>query len=462
MTYAGAVPAVIAATKHLTRSVIQPETPVRLRLWAFSVVSTAVVLLATTSLLMFRIQEQVHTIGSVAAPQAATASDLHFSLSDMDAEVTRMVLVGDADALAGSQIDALGTYRKSSKQVDADLQRSLTTATSDADRATALALLDHLAVYHQRVWQTLTAQSQAPPQQPGKLPPDALGYYTQATNVLHLDLLPAAKRLRDASEARLDQAYADKRATEVWGVGLAVVLGAALLVLLILLQLWLARRFHRTLNPPLLAATLVALAVVVSAAVVFIVQEQRLGAARQDSLAPYLALSQARAISYDAAADTSRYLISADLPYYKQDFTRKSQCLVHGGSCGTGGDTVHGGLAALVGGGHVRADQAQRVLDRWLAYERAHNRIVALADSGRTAEAVGSLTGIRRGDANFDFFYFDAAVGDVTTARKHAFDGSLRDADRLLRGWTVIPLLAMVLVMLLVPLGVRRRLAEYR
>ncbi|HEX8627191.1 MAG TPA: hypothetical protein VF755_03355 [Catenuloplanes sp.] len=423
--------------------------------------STAVVLLAVTSVLMSRVQEQVHIIGDVAAPQAATASDLHFSLSDMDAEVTRMVLVGDADALAGSQIDALGTYRKSSKQVDTDLHHLLTTATSETDRATALEVLHHLAIYHQRVWQTLTAQSQAPPQQPGKLPPDALGYYTQATNVLHLDLLPAAKRLRNASEIRLFQAYDDKRATEVWGVGLVLGLGAGLVALLILLQWWLARRFHRMLNPPLLAATLVAVGVVLSAVTVLIVQEQRLDVARDDGLLPYLTLSQARAISYDAAADTSRYLISADLPYYKQDFIRKSECLVKGGSCGTE-DTIHGGLAALVGGGHVNEDQAQRVLDRWLAYERAHNRIVGLADSGKTTEAVDSLTGIRRGDANFDFFYFDAAVGDVATARKHAFDASLHDAERLLRGWVVIPLLAMVLVLLLVPLGVRRRLAEYR
>jgi hypothetical protein len=75
---------------------------------------------------------------------------------------------------------------------------------------------------------------------------------------------------------------------------------------------------------------------------------------------------------------------------------------------------------------------------------------------------VGALTGIRRGDAAFDFSYFDAAVGEIAAERRQSYDEALRDAETLLRGWRVIPLAAMGLVMTLVPLAVRRRLAEYR
>lgn len=437
MDYRGVVPAVIEATRNLTRSAIRPETPVRLRLWASLVVGTAAALLAVTSLVMSRVQEQVRIIGGDAAPQAATASDLYFALSDMDAQVARMVLIDDAEALSGSRIDALGTYQERSQQANEDLQRSLTTATGAADRALVLGLLDDLAVYRQWVWQALAAETQALPQPPGTLPPDALGYYTQATNVLHLDLLPAAARLRDASEARLDRAYADKRRTEAWGLGLTGLLGAGLVMLLVILQAWLARRFRRIVNPALFAATVVTLALVLSAGVVLVVQGQRLEAARSDSFAPYLALSQARAVSYDAAADTSRYLISANLSYYREDFARKSDS-----------------LAAF--------DAFPEVRERWQVYQRDHERIVALADSGEAGAAIDTLTGIRRGDAAFDFFYFDAAAGEVTAARKQAFDASWREAQRLLTGWTVIPLLAIGLVIALVPLGVRKRLAEYR
>jgi hypothetical protein len=232
------VPAVIEAIREMARRAVRPETPARLRLWVAAGVLTAAALLASTSLLLARVQEQVRVIGDEAAPQAATAADLYFALSDMDAQVARLVLTAGSDELAGSQIDALGTYRQRSRQVDADLQRSLTTSTDATDRAIALELLDHLAMYRERVWQSLTAGDAA------------AGYYTQATNVLHLDLLPAAERLRQASEERLRQAYARKSVTEVWGVTLAVVLGALLVVLLLGLQVWLGyveasyARFH--------------------------------------------------------------------------------------------------------------------------------------------------------------------------------------------------------------------------
>jgi hypothetical protein len=50
----------------------------------------------------------------------------------------------------------------------------------------------------------------------------------------------------------------------------------------------------------------------------------------------------------------------------------------------------------------------------------------------------------------------------VATAHKQAFDVSFRDAEGLLTGWVIIPIVAMGLVLLLIPLAVRRRLTEYR
>jgi len=448
--YRDAVPAVLQATRTVIRRAARPETPARLRLWVAVAVGTAAALLATTSLVMARLQDQVRIIGEVAAPQATIAADVYFALSDMDAQVARLVLIGDSDALAGSQVDALGTYQERSRQVDTDIQRSLGTATDAADRAIVLDLLNQLAVYRQRVWQALTAGADAP------------GYYTQATNVMHLDLLPTAKRLRDASETRLDEAYAAKRVTETAGTVLAILLGSALVIVLAGLQVWLARRFRRILNPALIAATVLSVAVVVPAVTVLAVQGQRLGTARDESLTPFLALSQARAISYDAAADSSRYLISGNLAYYAQDFTAKTQCLTGGGSCGSGGESIAGGLAGVTGGPDVSPVQSAEVVSRWAGYQRDHERITALAGAGRKAEAVDALTGIRRGDAAFDFSYYDAAAGRIAVARKAVFDKSVRETRSLLTGWAVIPVAGMAVVVLLILVSVRRRFAEYR
>lgn len=437
MHYRDAVPAVIEATRTTARRAIRPETPARLRLLATVTTVTAAALLLALSLLMARVQHQVWIIGDEAAPQAATAAELYFALSDMDAQVARLVLTDGNDALAGSQIDALGTYQERSRQVDADLQRSLTTSSTAADRAAVLALLDHLAVYRERVWQTLTAGDAA------------AGYYTQATNVLHLDLLPAAQGLRDASEARLSRAYDAKRVTQVWAVTLAIVLGIALLGLLVGLQVWLARRFRRLLNPALLAATVLTVLLVIPALIVLSAQGSRLLDARERSLTPFLALSQARAVSYDAAADTSRYLISDNLAYYDEDFARKAKALTDE-------------LPGVAGGPDVSPYQSDQVAARWAAYRKDHEKIIGLAAAGKDADAVDALTGIRRGDAAFDFTYYDAAVDEIATARRSAFDASLHDTATLLTGWAWIPVVVMGLVMLLVPVSVRRRLAEYR
>jgi hypothetical protein len=448
--YRNAVPAVLEATRKLARRAARPETPARLRLWTALVLITTAALLVATSAVMVQVRRQVTIIGDVAAPQAATAADLYFTLSDLDAQVARLVLAGDDAGLAATQIDALGTYRTRSAQVDADLQRSLTGADDATDRATALDLLDDLAVYRERVWQALTTAG------------DAHGYYTQATNVLHLRLLPGAQRLRGASQDRLDRAYAAGQTTRRWGLVLILGLGGLLVGLLLAMQIWLARRFRRVLNPALLAATVLTVALAVPASVVLEVQGRWLGDARSQSLTPYLALAQARAISYDAAADTSRYLISGRLAYYEHDFGQKSGCLVGGGACGPGGESVTGGLPMVAAGPDVSPDLAAQVTARWAAYRRDHDRITALADGGRTTDAVAALTGIRRGDAAFDFSYFDDAVDQIATARQAAFGSSLHDTRRLLTGWTEIPLVVAGLVLLLVPLGVRRRFAEYR
>ncbi|MBU2669212.1 hypothetical protein KOI35_37445 [Actinoplanes bogorensis] len=424
----------------MVRRAARPETPARLRLLVTVTILVAAALLVSACLVMARVQQQVRIIGDEAAPQAATAADLYFALSDMDAQVARLVLTASRDEFAGSQIDALGAYQQRGRQVDTDLQLSLTTAAGESERAIVLDLMHDLGVYRERVWQALTAG------------PTAGGYYTQATNVLHLDLLPAATRLREASESRLDQAYAAKSATQTAGVILAVLLGGALLILLIALQVWLARRFRRIMNPALIAATLLTVVLLVPLVTVLIVQGRMLGQARDERLVPFLDLSLARAVSYDAAADTSRYLISDGLDYYRQDFDRKADALEADGT----------GLPSVAGGPDVGPYYTEQVVERWQTYRAGHTRIVQLADAGKTTEAISALTGIRRGDAAFDFSYYDAAVADIAASRKDDFDRSLRDAEILLTGWAYIPAAALGLVILLVPVAVRKRFAEYR
>jgi hypothetical protein len=353
----------------------------------------------------------------------------------MDSQVARLVLTADSEELAGTQIDALGAYNERSRQVDTNLQRSLTTSSSDADRAIVLDLLFQLALYRQRAWQALTADDAAN------------GYYTQATNVMHLNLLPAADELRESSETRLDRTYDQKRAIELWAGTLAVLLGLVLVGLLGHAQLWMRRRFRRLINPALLASTLLTTTAIVLVVASLADESARMADARIDDLNPFLTISKARAISHDAAADTSRFLISDNLDYYHEEFDRKSRCLSEGDSCD-------------------RAEDAEplsgEAAERWSAYDEAHQTIVELAQSGDRAEAIEILTGIRRGDAEFDFSYFDATIAATASDHEQAFDRQFDDTEILFARLLLIPCVLLALVIVLVPLGVRSRLAEYR
>ncbi|HEY2670665.1 MAG TPA: hypothetical protein VGJ07_09850 [Rugosimonospora sp.] len=433
-------------------------TPARLRLTALSVVLLAAALLTVTTAGMVRMRHQVTVIGEQAAPQAATASDLYLALSDLDAQVARLIMVGDSDELSDDRLDALLTYQQRSAEVDADLSRALNAATTPATRSRLGTLATQLALYRQLAWQALAVQDQATDQLPGRPPADTLGYYSRATTLLHADLLPTAKALRAASQATLDRSYAEQRTTMWWGAGLTLLFGAAGLILLVTMQWRLARRFRRLVNPALLLATLATAGLVVAAGVVFVSVTDRLDTAQRTSFGPFLSLTAAQAVSYDAAGDTSRYLISADPADVQRDLTTKSRCLVDGGGCGTGDDLAAGlgDVAAIPGG------TGPDVLDRWKAYQRDHDQIVALAGAGRLSSAVDRLTGIARGDATFDFFYYDSAVSQITASRKASFDHAVAGARGELSGWTVIPAVLMGSVMLLVLLGVRPRLAEYR
>jgi hypothetical protein len=450
-----AVPVSTTRRKGLT-------SPLRLRIWTGVVILGAVAVLAVTELGMTRVRSQVNVIALQAAPQAATASDLYFALSDLDAQLARLAMIGTSSTFASDRLDALLTYQRRSAEISADIDQATRAAAGDADRATIRQLLDQLGRYRELAWQALAIEGDATDQVAGELPGGALGYYGRATDLMHFQLLPTALRLRTSSRATLERAYTDQRNTGIVSVLLTVVLGGLLLFALVLFQLRLTRRYRRLVNPALLLATLATLGLVISASVVFLDETNRLGDAQRDSFGPYLALTQAQAVSYDAAADTSRYLISTNRAYFQEDYQAKSQCLSGGGTCGASGDLLPAGLTALAAGPGSSDTRAKEVVDRWSAYQRDHDKVVSLVSSGQIDAAVRTLTGIARGDAAFDFAYYDAAAATIAAGHRQAFEASVAGARGQLSGWTMIPLVLMVAVMLLALVGIRPRLAEYR
>src|SRR5215813_10243134 len=186
-------PLVATGPRPPVRQPRRRTAPQVLRLWAAALVIGCAALLTMTIVGFARLTSQVDTIGAEAAPQAATASDIYFALSDLDAQAATLIMLGDAQSLSLNRLSALATFEQRTAEVDADLAQANRGATDAAQRARLGRIADELTLYRQWIWQAIDAQQRSVTVAPVDAvpPPSAsLGLYAQATTVLRTALLP--------------------------------------------------------------------------------------------------------------------------------------------------------------------------------------------------------------------------------------------------------------------------------
>jgi hypothetical protein len=453
-------------------------TPRRLRAQAIAVIGLALVLATLLSIEASRQRDGLRDIGEVAEPTVTAAADLYFALGDMDAQLANVLLVGDEHGLGFTRQQALDIYEQRRHQADQDLQR---VAATGRDPATVRDLLDGLGRYEALAARTILLDEQAH-HLAGQPPAGALDGYRQAVDLLKSAVLPAAQRLIDRHAADLEDAYQQRHGEAMLTSLLAGGLGLVLIAVLVLLQRSLLRRFRRLLNPALLAATVLVGAVTVSGVVVLRLAAEDLRVAKKDAFDSLLVLNQARAVSYDANADESRYLVDpVRAAQYQQAFLAKSQQLV-----GLAGD-LHSYDAALDEALHAyqrdhahvqwsgffgaefrnitftdERAAAEDTLLRYQIYQRDDRRIRQLANNGRARDAIAFCTSYASGDSNDAFGRYDDALSRLIGINQQAFDDATRSGVGRFDGWLLIPWGLALTVTALTVLGLRRRLAEYR
>jgi lipopolysaccharide export LptBFGC system permease protein LptF len=457
-------------------------TPTRVRVLAFLV---AVSVVALTLLLTVEARHErggLEVIGDQTAPVVVASTDLYFALNDMDAQLANILLVGNETNLGFTRAQALTIYQQRRQQVSQDLQRAA--AAADADPAAAQSIrdiLDGLGRY-----ETLAAQMLLLDQQnshsAGKPSPATVTTYRRATDLLKATLLPAAQDLADRNAQTLEFTYQSQRNRALAARDWIVLIGVAMLAAAIVLQVYVARRFHRWLNPALAVATLTAAAVAVSGIVLTTKGAEYLRVAKKDAFDSILVLDQARAVSYDANADESRYLVDPSRSAkYEQAFLAKTTQLVDlsGATLSTFDQRLDVALRAyrqdntsiewqgfygkefrnITFTGERAA--AETALQRYQTYQLDDRRIRRLAEAGRLRDAIAFCTSYNPGDSNYAFDQYDKALAAVISINQSAFDQSISDGKRQLTGWTVIPAAAGLIVLGLLLLGLRVRLAEY-
>ncbi len=441
-------------------------------------------------------------IGTQAAPEVRATTDLYFRLNDMDAQVANMLLVGAASNLGSNRQQALRTYEQDRAAVDKDLRLAAAVAGSGPRASQALqAVLDGLGSYEAIVGQVGYLES-AGPGHPGRPPATALALYRQATDLLQQHILPAAHNLTSANAAALAAVYQARRSLTLRGAGLVAVIGLVLAVLLVGVQFFITATHNRLVNPALAGATLVTILLTATGAISLAAQAQHLLVAKQDAFDSILALSQARALSYDANADESRYLVDPGrATQYQQAFETKSEELAdvnvdgifrYDAALAHAISAYRANHADVLFHGYFGVEfrnitfpgeraAAEKTLLAYQVYERYDRHLRALASgtvcglnsadrsaggcqpSASLSGAISFDTSLAPGNSNWAFYRYDKALVGLIDINQRAFSQAISASQSGTSGWTgLIPAGAVLAIIVLALAGVRIRLAEYR
>ncbi|MCO6010698.1 hypothetical protein NE236_37645 [Actinoallomurus purpureus] len=446
--------------------------PGRIRaLAALAAVAVLVVLLVTT-LTVRDARDGLRVIGHDAGPQVVATGDLYFALSDMDAQLADALLIGGDAGLASRRAAALRLYEQRRSEANGALLQGSRLAGSDpTGQRTAQAMLDALGRYERLAGQALLTDQQSN-HAAGPPPAAVTALYRQATDLMKLDVLPKAYNLTLDNGTKVRRTYEAKRSAVLQGRVWVILTGLLLLVVLVGVQFYLARRFRRLVNPFLALATAGTLVLVVVSVALLSSEAGRLRTAKEDGFDSVLALSRARAISNSAHADESRYLLDpgrADT--YEQVYLDKSQTIMYvpAGNLDayyTQVDQKIGGTDFLGFYGteahHITLPGQQEALHKVLTgYQKvqANDRTIRrLATAGGGRAAISA----KLGAGTDDFGDYDKALVSLTDLHGGAFDKAISAGDHGLRGWNLILPGAAVVLIILILAGVRPRLSEYR
>ncbi|MGW1052409.1 hypothetical protein [Streptomyces sp. NPDC002521] len=414
------------------------------------------------------------------APRTTSAADLNLALNNMDAQAANILLSnGDAGQgrLQTPYTKAVGFYGDARRAIGHDL-RTLAVAAqgSPADEKTVESLTDDFAEYQELIGRALENDGH----HGGR--PAALADYRRATDLLRTQLLPAASMLVSSNDKAFEAEYASSDSTLSAQLAAVLALGVLLLAVLGLLQWYLARRFHRVLNPGVLAATLSTLLAVILGAQLLSSSTAHLRVARHDAFDSVVALSRARAIAYDANADESRYLLDPERrPQYEASFLAKSQQLY--GLRGATLSTYDADLSTtwqayrtdhhdLRFTGEFRREldnitfpgeraAAEKTVESYAVYQRDDRKVRALLAAGKERGAAEFCMGWEPATSNAHFGAWMSALDQVADINRAHFTSSVQDGRSAvsdLLPWAGGLLCA---AMLLTALGLRPRLAEF-
>ena len=395
------------------------DTPRRLRLLSLGVVVAGLVT-GLVGALVFAALAYSLARAEADTAQLVRVQQIQTNLLIADATATNAFLVGGLEPAAQRA------------QYDAALN---TTGALIAEAARAQpADAEALARLNQQVVAYAGAIEQARANNRQGLPIGAQ-YLRAASASLRADTLPIADSLVATNADRAEDRM------QVWLGLVFVILAALALAALIVGQVWLARRFRRTLNRGMLAGSVLLLVLLAGGIALLVSLNGAVGAIRSGSFADVRAAANARIEASNAKSNESLTLIARG----------------SGAAFETAWKSSADQVAADLGRLGNAAPKAE-----WDRYVAVHNEIRALDDRGEWDNAVRLATGTGKDSGNTVFNAFDARLAERLDESSRAAGGGLSGLQPALVVAALLALLGGLAVALLARSGVAVRLREYR
>ncbi|WP_235854427.1 hypothetical protein [Nonomuraea aridisoli] len=441
---------------------VRRSVPGRIRVISGVTAAALALLFAALAAGAWTVGDGLRVIGRDAGPQVVATAGLYLALSDMDAQVADALIMGDSyDRERQRAVDRYERRRSEANQ--ALLKAFELSGDNPAERRTVQSVLDGLGRYERLAAQALLLDERSP-HPPGRPPDDVVLLHRQATDLMRLVLLPQAYNLTLENGTIVRQTYDDKALTVPLLRGAVVLAGLLALGCLLVLQVYLARRFRRVLGPALLAATVATAVALLFGSNVLAQDEQALREAKTAGFDSVLTLARARAISNSMQGDQSRYLLDqARADTYEHMYLDKSLSVlyVEAGNLETYHAKVTGGsgegFRGLLGPELV-GRSGKAAMDAYRRFQAADMDFRARAADGQVREAVEAR--LRPVGEAFDAY--DRSLVALSEQHENAFERAIGRGESTLDGlWRLLPS-AIGVIGLLVVAGVWPRLKEYR
>lgn len=283
--------------KHVSRTVAAPavntgwSTPALLRLGLYAASLSSLLLMVVVLTGAISARNALRTVGREAAPGMLAAERIRGALADMDQSAVEELLSKNPNPAA---FDA-----RRQQAADAVVRTAQEVANREGEAAPLHTLSLDLGSYIAQIQQARDTRGSG-----DKLHVEA---YRRAAHIMDTGLVPAAESLESGMHEILDASYARQRRTlsaVLFGVASSTVLTG---FILLCLQLFVAARMRRVLNPLLFAATITVLAFATYS--VYGLQRERsdFQAAREGGFDPAQTLYHSRAAVKTASVAASRH-----------------------------------------------------------------------------------------------------------------------------------------------------------